>query len=107
MIGRIVGNAAPRLGSVVLTFVVASVAAGRRFTSNATWRRAGWAILAGVAPVGPLPVGATPWTAGAVQLLVLVGLMAVEAASVATVTERIARGRRHREPRGRWAIPPP
>ncbi|KAB8162902.1 ABC transporter permease [Streptomyces sp. 3MP-14] len=193
VIGWIVGQTAPQLGFVALMFAVASFTAGRRITSNATWRRAGWAILAGVAPVvslvlatglvrpdsfalvpvagiliggsltsttlagrraleelearhgeveaalalglserearmeigrtaaasalvpgldqtrtvglvtlpgafvGILLGGASPMEAGAVQLFVLIGLMAVQSVSVATVLELIARGHLHRD----------
>ncbi|MFE7614073.1 ABC transporter permease [Streptomyces sp. NPDC057496] len=47
--------------------------------------------------VGMLLGGASPVQAGAVQLFVLVALMAVQAAAVATVLELVARGRLHRE----------
>lgn len=48
--------------------------------------------------VGMLLGGASPVQAGAVQLFVLVALMAVQAAAVATVLELVARGRLHRDP---------
>lgn len=48
--------------------------------------------------VGMLLGGASPVQAGAVQLFVLVALMAVQAVAVATVLELVARGRLHREP---------
>ncbi|MEU7277455.1 ABC transporter permease [Streptomyces sp. NPDC045431] len=47
--------------------------------------------------VGMLLGGAAPLEAGAVQLFVLVGLMAVQAVAVAAVLELIARGKLHRE----------
>ncbi|MEU2129742.1 ABC transporter permease [Streptomyces sp. NPDC018352] len=47
--------------------------------------------------VGMLLGGASPVQAGAVQLFVLVALMAVQAVAVATVLELVARGRLHRE----------
>jgi putative ABC transport system permease protein len=40
--------------------------------------------------------GASPVEAGAVQLFVLVGLMAVQGVAVAAVLELVARGRLHR-----------
>ncbi|MFI2210687.1 ABC transporter permease [Streptomyces sp. NPDC020141] len=46
--------------------------------------------------VGMLLGGASPLLAGAVQLFVLVGLMAVQAVAVATVLELVARGKLHR-----------
>ncbi|GGV78086.1 ABC transporter permease [Streptomyces gelaticus] len=46
--------------------------------------------------VGMLLGGASPLQAGAVQLFVLVALMAVQSAAVATVLELVARGRLHR-----------
>ncbi|MFG3493918.1 ABC transporter permease [Streptomyces sp. NPDC047928] len=51
--------------------------------------------------VGMLLGGASPLLAAAVQLFVLVGLMAVQAIAVAVVLELVARGRLHRaEPAG-------
>ncbi|OII59500.1 ABC transporter permease [Streptomyces sp. CC53] len=50
--------------------------------------------------VGMLLGGASPWQAGAVQLFVLVGLMAVQAVAVAVVLELVARGRLHRQEPG-------
>ncbi|WNO74803.1 ABC transporter permease [Streptomyces sp. AM8-1-1] len=47
--------------------------------------------------VGMLLGGASPLLAGAVQLFVLVGLMAVQAAAVAVLLELVARGVLHRE----------
>lgn len=47
--------------------------------------------------VGMLLGGASPVQAGAVQLFVLVALMAVQAVAVTTVLELVARGRMHRE----------
>ncbi|MFI1936484.1 ABC transporter permease [Streptomyces purpureus] len=47
--------------------------------------------------VGMLLGGASPVQAGAVQLFVLVGLMAVQAVAVAAVLELVARGLLHRE----------
>ncbi|MFE3516075.1 ABC transporter permease [Streptomyces sp. NPDC059166] len=47
--------------------------------------------------VGMLLGGASPVEAGAVQLFVLVALMAVQAAAVALVLELVARGRMHRD----------
>ncbi|MFI9587431.1 ABC transporter permease [Streptomyces sp. NPDC052236] len=47
--------------------------------------------------VGMLLGGASPLLAGAVQLFVLVALMAVQAMAVAVVLELVARGRLHRE----------
>ncbi|MEC4016216.1 ABC transporter permease [Streptomyces sp. H27-D2] len=47
--------------------------------------------------VGMLLGGASPLLAGAVQLFVLVALMAVQAVAVALVLELVARGRLHRE----------
>ncbi|MFE6513652.1 ABC transporter permease [Streptomyces sp. NPDC057748] len=47
--------------------------------------------------VGMLLGGASPVQAGAVQLFVLVALMAVQAVAVTTVLELVARGRLHRE----------
>lgn len=47
--------------------------------------------------VGMLLGGASPLLAGAVQLFVLVALMAVQAVAVAVVLELVARGRLHRE----------
>ncbi|MGY0489180.1 ABC transporter permease [Streptomyces sp. WG-D5] len=46
--------------------------------------------------VGMLLGGASPVTAGAVQLFVLVALMAVQAIAVAATVELVARGRLHR-----------
>ncbi|MFJ8672734.1 ABC transporter permease [Streptomyces sp. NPDC093589] len=46
--------------------------------------------------VGMLPGGASPVQAGAVQLFVLVALMAVQGTACATVRELVARGRIHR-----------
>ncbi|WP_030666324.1 ABC transporter permease [Streptomyces rimosus] len=48
--------------------------------------------------VGMLLGGASPVQAGAVQLFVLVALLAVQAAAVAVVLELVARGRLHRVP---------
>ncbi|WP_336052682.1 ABC transporter permease [Streptomyces sp. CA2R101] len=48
--------------------------------------------------VGMLLGGASPVQAGAVQLFVLVALLAVQAAACATVLELVARGRLHRVP---------
>ncbi|MEU8505097.1 ABC transporter permease [Streptomyces brevispora] len=53
--------------------------------------------------VGMLLGGASPVQAGAVQLFVLVALMAVQAAAVATVLELVARGRLHRSGGGAFA----
>ncbi|MFD4943197.1 ABC transporter permease [Streptomyces sp. NPDC058239] len=47
--------------------------------------------------VGMLLGGASPVQAGAVQLFVLVALIAVQAVAVATVLELVARGRLHRD----------
>ncbi|MGW5274685.1 ABC transporter permease [Streptomyces sp. NPDC004044] len=47
--------------------------------------------------VGMLLGGASPVQAGAVQLFVLVALMAVQAVAVATVLELVARGRMYRD----------
>ncbi|WP_255285907.1 ABC transporter permease, partial [Streptomyces niveus] len=47
--------------------------------------------------VGMLLGGASPLFAGAVQLFVLVALMAVQAVAVSVVLELVARGRVHRE----------
>ncbi|MBT2366309.1 ABC transporter permease [Streptomyces sp. ISL-10] len=47
--------------------------------------------------VGMLLGGASPVEAGAVQLFVLVALMAVQAVAVAVVLELVARGRLHRD----------
>ncbi|WP_455359398.1 ABC transporter permease [Streptomyces sp. SYSU K21746] len=47
--------------------------------------------------VGMLLGGSSPVLAGAVQLFVLVALMAVQAVAVAVVLELVARGRLHRE----------
>ncbi|MCH0539015.1 ABC transporter permease [Streptomyces sp. MUM 203J] len=47
--------------------------------------------------VGMLLGGASPLLAGAAQLFVLVGLMAVQAVAVAVVLELVARGRLHRD----------
>ncbi|AXE77707.1 ABC transporter permease [Streptomyces atratus] len=47
--------------------------------------------------VGMLLGGASPVQAGAVQLFVLVALMAVQAVAVTTVLELVARGRLHRD----------
>ena len=47
--------------------------------------------------VGMLLGGASPVQAGAVQLFVLVALMAVQAVAVAVVLELVARGRLHRD----------
>ncbi|MCX4822795.1 ABC transporter permease [Streptomyces sp. NBC_01142] len=47
--------------------------------------------------VGMLLGGASPLQAGAVQVFVLVALMAVQAVAVAVVLELVARGRLHRE----------
>ncbi|RVU27701.1 ABC transporter permease [Streptomyces antnestii] len=49
--------------------------------------------------VGMLLGGASPVMAGAVQLFVLIALMAVQAIAVAVTVELIARGRLHRAPR--------
>ncbi|GLF93906.1 ABC transporter permease [Streptomyces yaizuensis] len=52
--------------------------------------------------VGMLLGGASPLLAGAVQLFVLVGLMAVQVVAVAVALELVARGRLHRDgPGGR------
>lgn len=48
--------------------------------------------------VGMLLGGASPVQAGAVQLFVLVGLLAVQVVAVAVVLELVARGRVHRVP---------
>ncbi|MEV5608957.1 ABC transporter permease [Streptomyces sp. NPDC052225] len=48
--------------------------------------------------VGMLLGGASPVTAGAVQLFVLVALLAVQAIAVAVTVELVARGRLHRSP---------
>ncbi|MEU9008594.1 ABC transporter permease [Streptomyces sp. NPDC048479] len=48
--------------------------------------------------VGMLLGGASPVLAGAVQLFVLVALMAVQAVSVSVVLELVARGRLYRDP---------
>jgi len=48
--------------------------------------------------VGMLLGGASPLLAGAVQLFVLLALMAVQAVAVAVTVELIARGRLHRAP---------
>ncbi|WP_149183362.1 ABC transporter permease [Streptomyces sp. TRM49041] len=50
--------------------------------------------------VGMLLGGASPLQAGAVQLFVLVALMAVQGVAVAVVLELVARGRLHREGAG-------
>ncbi|MGW0534094.1 ABC transporter permease [Streptomyces sp. NPDC003032] len=50
--------------------------------------------------VGMLLGGASPVLAGAVQLFVLIALMAVQALSVALTVELVARGRLHREEPG-------
>lgn len=50
--------------------------------------------------VGMLLGGASPVQAGAVQLFVLVALLAVQAAACAVVLELVARGRLHRVPSG-------
>lgn len=50
--------------------------------------------------VGMLLGGASPLLAGAVQLFVLVGLMAVQAVAVAVVLELVARGRIYRDAEG-------
>lgn len=50
--------------------------------------------------VGMLLGGASPLLAGAAQLFVLVGLMAVQAVAVAVVLELVARGRLHRDGEG-------
>ncbi|MEU1129011.1 ABC transporter permease [Streptomyces sp. NPDC005900] len=50
--------------------------------------------------VGMLLGGASPVLAGAVQLFVLVALMAVQAVAVALTVELVARGRLHREEPG-------
>ncbi|URN15936.1 MULTISPECIES: ABC transporter permease [Streptomyces] len=56
--------------------------------------------------VGMLLGGAPPWLAGAVQLFVLVALMAVQAVAVAVVLELVARGLVHREEdSGRGRVP--
>lgn len=47
--------------------------------------------------VGMLLGGASPLLAGAVQLFVLVGLLAVQGVAVAVVLELVARGRLHRD----------
>ncbi|MFC9731702.1 ABC transporter permease [Streptomyces roseolus] len=49
--------------------------------------------------VGMLLGGASPVTAGAVQLFVLIALLAVEALAIALTLELAARGRLHRRPR--------
>lgn len=49
--------------------------------------------------VGMLLAGASPVPAGAVQVFVLIALLAVEALSVALTVELVARGRLHRERR--------
>lgn len=51
--------------------------------------------------VGMLLGGASPLLAGAVQLFVLVALLAVEAVAIAVVLELVARGRLTRPPRAR------
>lgn len=51
--------------------------------------------------VGMLLGGASPVQAGAVQLFVLVALMAVQAAAVAAVLELVARGKLHRDEEAR------
>ncbi|MGW5822387.1 ABC transporter permease, partial [Streptomyces noursei] len=51
--------------------------------------------------VGMLLGGASPVQAGAVQLFVLVALLAVQVVACAVVLELIARGRIHRVPTGR------
>ncbi|NUK04499.1 ABC transporter permease, partial [Streptomyces lunaelactis] len=48
--------------------------------------------------VGMLLGGASPALAGAVQLFVLVALMAVQAVAVSLVLELVARGRLYRDP---------
>lgn len=48
--------------------------------------------------VGMLLGGASPLLAGAVQLFVLVALMAVQAVAVSLVLELVARGRLYRDP---------
>ncbi|MFE3152487.1 ABC transporter permease [Streptomyces sp. NPDC059218] len=58
-------------------------------------RTVGLVTLPG-AYVGMLLGGASPVQAGAVQLFVLVALMAVQAVAVTTVLELVARGRLHR-----------
>lgn len=55
--------------------------------------------------VGMLLGGASPVEAGAVQLFVLVALMAVQAVAVALVLELVARGRMHRESGGSTGTP--
>ncbi|MET7856484.1 ABC transporter permease [Streptomyces sp. NPDC005318] len=59
-------------------------------------RTVGLVTLPG-AYVGMLLGGASPVQAGAVQLFVLVALMAVQAVAVATVLELVARGRMYRD----------
>ncbi|MCK7626756.1 ABC transporter permease [Streptomyces sp. RS10V-4] len=51
--------------------------------------------------VGMLLGGASPVQAGAVQLFVLIALLAVQATACAVVLELVARGLLHREPAGR------
>jgi putative ABC transport system permease protein len=50
--------------------------------------------------VGMLLGGASPVAAGAVQLFVLIALLAVEAVAIVVITELIARGRIHSQPPG-------
>lgn len=121
VIGYVVRAVPLLLAFVALMFAVAARTAGRRITHNRTWRWAAAPIAAGVAPVvavllltgldqtrtvglvtlpgayvGMLLGGASPVEAGAVQLFVLVALMAVQAVAVAVVLELVARGRVHR-----------
>ncbi|AZK93894.1 MULTISPECIES: ABC transporter permease [Streptomyces] len=56
--------------------------------------------------VGMLLGGASPLLAGAVQLFVLVALMAVQAVAVAVVLELVARGRLHRDGAGEHGAGP-
>ncbi|MGC4864775.1 ABC transporter permease [Micromonospora sp. DT53] len=99
---------------VVLMCVVATVTSGRRITGGS---RGWWAgapivggsmlvvaglLLAGLVPmrgIAVIPVagiligGASPLAAGVTQLVVLVGLLAVEAVAVVLTVELVARGR--------------
>ncbi|MFD3483292.1 ABC transporter permease [Streptomyces sp. NPDC058665] len=50
--------------------------------------------------VGMLLGGADPLSAGAVQLFVLIALMAIQAVAVAVTVEMVTRGELHRPPRG-------
>ncbi|MFI0036639.1 ABC transporter permease [Streptomyces mutabilis] len=79
--------------------IARQAAAGALLPALDQTRTVGLVALPG-AFIGMLLGGASPLQAGAVQLFVLVALLAVEAVAIAVVLELVARGRMRRSARG-------